>query len=488
MWILLVAGTPINSFEELVKTAKDEELWSGEENNAVLNVIWDARMAVDPELKVKDLIETEPFLLYAVDFKRNEKEDGINPMVFANSGKSISEIIVKATAGILLNGELSSHFTYLENGEIIINPDNPPTMDHGHELIRRILTIKDTGKKIENYSSWTLGMVSDMLETYFGNTYDPTIVMDATGVAYNTYSTSLNVFRNCWHTRRPSLTFTHHKEVFYANVEDEHKELALDLSEKLKLSVADLRKLLSYIRHYGHESIKIEEINDSDELFQIISVRSANRNFMFLIPNENKWYKFKGEYEMIPRNASIVINLETKAVIREEGPIPIDDWAGENLTAATPGTQPRRRARRRTRREILRDAQLQQDVTEAQIDSATTIVETNYVNAEVLNEVISSPTERDVAEARRQLMEEIERLRNEVPSHPMIENYQAAIGEPNNLIDRVEIHPNRVNSEWIDAPYQAVVEAYMDENNRPRYRQTIVPTPPQTTTFDDPAF
>jgi hypothetical protein len=455
MWILLLGGTPINSFEELVKTAKDEELWSKEEESAVLKTIWDARMSVDPELKIQSLIDSEPFLLYAIDYKRNEKEDGVNPLVFANSGKSISEIIVKATAGILLNGELSSHFTYLENGEIIINPDNPPTMDHGHELIRRILTIKDTGKKIENYSSWTLGMVSDMLETYFGNQYDPTIVMDATGVAYNTYSTSLNVFRNCWHTRRPNLTFTHHKEVFYANIEDEQKELALDVAEKLQLNVANLRKLLSYIRHYGQESIKIEELNDEDELLQLISVRSANRNFMFLIPNENKWYKFKGEYEMIPRNASVVINLETKAIIREEGPVPIDDWMGANLSAATPGTQPRRRARRRTRREILRDAQLQQDVVEAEIDSTAEeapfsvhvsesgeySTEPATIDSTATSVVIDDRIARDqimidrnMALARLELIEAMNEVQIQTLPHAMIEGYQEAVGGLNTPI------------------------------------------------------
>ena len=367
MWILLLAGTPINSFEELQKAANEEKLWEKEEKNDILNVIWDARFSVDPEAKVSELVEIEPFLLYAVDFKRNEKEDGLDAIAFANSGKSISDIIVKATAGILLNGDLSKHFTYLENGEIIIDPDNPPSIDDGNELIRRILTIKDTGKKIENYSSWTLGMVSDLLENYFGNVYDPTMVMEATGVAYNTYSTSLNVFRNCWHTRRPNLTFTHHKEVFYASIDDDKKELCLDLAEKLCLNVALLRKLLSYIRHYGDESIIVEQIESADDLMDIINVRSANKNFMFFIPSENKWYKFRGEYEMIPRNATTVINMENKTVVKEEGPEPIEDWGGANLSGTTQDGAPRRRARRRTRREIMRDQLLQEEVREAQM-------------------------------------------------------------------------------------------------------------------------
>ena len=326
-WVILYNGVPINERNELVKLASKDS--GGEMEASLVNAVWDLRNSLDPETAAIKLIDLNPGLFASIDFMKSEKEkdDGIDLASMAEANISVSDIIVKATAAVMLNGGLSDHFVYLDSGEMIVNPECPPDLTQGNELLRRILEVKETGQKIENYSSWTMGMISDMLETYFQDRFDPTMVMEATNTSYNTYTTSLNVFRRRWHNRRKELSYTHHKEVDYAKISDTDKELVLDLSCKLRLSVAEQRKLLSFVRVYEITGLGDEEIEDTDELMQRIRVRTVSKNFMFYDIVAKEMRKFRGPIELVPQRAQHVINTDDKTMLIPGGTwVKIPEW------------------------------------------------------------------------------------------------------------------------------------------------------------------
>ena len=334
LWTMLHNGTPVSSYEELLDMAmKSSPDGVVNEENAL--IAWEARKSYDPEKRIEPLITQDPVFISAIEYVNLATNDGLDLQLIGESGKSIPEIIVKATAGILLKDGLSDHFVYLEDGELVINPENPPTLDQGNELLSRILQVKDTGEKIGNYAAWTLGMISDMLENHFGENFDATVVMGATGATYNNYITSLNVFRAYWITRRPTLTFTHHKEVFYCSLEDDQKEFVLDTSERLSLPVSAQRKLISFIRIYGNEDQGIEESETIADLMDRITVRSTNRNWFFLMPNENRWYHYRGPYDSIPPIARHIINADTRTTVTDGNPTPLDVWTPTEAPAPT---------------------------------------------------------------------------------------------------------------------------------------------------------
>jgi hypothetical protein len=328
LWTLLHNGTPMSSFEEFVQIACKSSP-DGKVEDDLLTQVWNARTSYDPDSRISALIKQDPLFLASVEYVNMTTNDGLNLELIGQSGKSIPEIIVKATAGILLKDGLSDHFVYLEDGELVVNPENPPTLDQGNELLGRILQVKETGERIGNYAAWTLGMISDMLENHFGENFDATVVMGATGATYNNYITSLTVFREYWARRRMSLSYTHHKEVHYSSLDDTQKEFVLDISEKLQLPISAQRKLMSFIRIYGAEGSGIEESDNIADLLDRIAVRSTNRQFIFFMPNENQWRRYKGPYDAIPPIARHIINLDTRTVITNGNPIAIDEWTPE---------------------------------------------------------------------------------------------------------------------------------------------------------------
>jgi hypothetical protein len=182
-------------------------------------------------------------------------------------------------------------------------------------------------------------MISDMLETHFGENFDATVVMGATGATYNNYITSLTVFREWWVRRRPELSYTHHKEVHYATINDDQKELVLDTCVKLRLPISAMRKLISFIRIYGDEGHGIEESENIADLLDRITVRSTNRNFFFFMPNENRWYHYRGPYDAIPPIARHILNADTRTLVSDGNPAALAEWTPATTPTPTPRAQ-----------------------------------------------------------------------------------------------------------------------------------------------------
>ena len=290
--------------------------------------IWTSLEYDDPEARIDQWIDIEPTLMAVIEFSPLSEQGGVDITAISESTQSVSSIIIKATAGALLRGGLSNHFHYRESGELVINTQNPPSLEQAYEILGRTLEIKATGQKIDNYSAWTIGMLGDELERYYEGRFDPSVVMAQTGKAYNTYITSLGVYRACWANRRQNLSFTHHKEAYYAKIAPELKEKALDICSRHNLSVGQLRKILSHMRVYGEESLdEMETAESADDVLDRLSVRTVSKNYLFFLPSRNKWFQYRGPYEMIPNGATPILNADTRAIIREGESTPLESYS-----------------------------------------------------------------------------------------------------------------------------------------------------------------
>ncbi len=320
-------GAPVSSREEFIQTITPL-VSRAEVLDELAGIIWGALSYTDPESRIDAWTEREPVVLAGIDFHRIVVSDEpVEVLAVASSERSISEIITRAAAGVLLRGGLVNHFQYLESGELVVNPENPPSLEQGYEIIRRTLEIKETSQKLDNYSAWTLGMLGDQMERLFGDAFDVSMVLAQTTRAYNTYITSLGVFRACWATHRANLSYTHHKEAYYAKVEEPQKEFILDTSAALGLTVADQRKLTSYVRHYGSEGLEEAMPETTAELMERCEVRAVNKNYMFFLRSQNKWFNYRGPFENIPNGADPILNADTRAKLSREGiPEAMDVW------------------------------------------------------------------------------------------------------------------------------------------------------------------
>lgn len=317
--ILLFDGKPMSDLGEFV-AASHTYFENADNCHTMVHAIWNAREAADPEAEIFHLIDTEPVLLSMVDFQKRPISGGDSETpVFAMTVHPISDLIVRAAAGALLGGGLSDHFHFTENRTIVINPQNPPTVDQAGEIIKRTLQIKETGDKLDNFSCWALGMLLYECKRYFADDFDVSNYIEATKKSHSTVSNALSVYE-AFKENRKDLSFTHHREVHFANITPEQKEFVLSTSERLRLSVMDQRKLISYVRIYGQESLEQNMPEDSDTLMERLEVRSAVKNFMFLF--QGTWYRYRGPYEAIPSGARPIFNADTMARHDVDSPTP----------------------------------------------------------------------------------------------------------------------------------------------------------------------
>ncbi len=156
------------------------------------------------------------------------------------------------------------------------------------------------------------------MERLYGDAFDITQVMDQTSKSYNTYITAVGTYRACWANRK-KLTYTHHKEAFYSKLDVDQRNWVLDTSERLGLTVLAQRKLISHVRHYGTEGLQENMPADGGELLERVEVRGVNKNYMFFLPVENKWFTYRGPFEHIPNGADPILNADTRAKLARDG-------------------------------------------------------------------------------------------------------------------------------------------------------------------------
>jgi hypothetical protein len=319
-YILTLNGKPIGSRRE-TETEITPLLCDPASATELAKLLWIALFNEKPEEVVDSWIEKEPIVMGGINFLPRPEEGTPSTslsMLEENPQVPISDLIVRATAGALLAGEVGEHWVFTEDRTLVINTANPPPLENGYEMMRRILSIRETGEKLDNMSCWLSGMAIDQLERLYGDDFDMSAVVEQTGRVYNTLVTTLNVYRAFGGNRR-KLSFTHHKEAYYSRIEDHQREWVLDQAEDRQFTVAEMRKLLSYVRNYGDDGIE-NLSNDPPankyELLERLEVRGANRNYLFQLLG--CWYEYRGPYEHIPNGASPIFNADTRELI--EGP------------------------------------------------------------------------------------------------------------------------------------------------------------------------
>jgi hypothetical protein len=321
-WNLMIGSDVIE-----VDKLRDFLITNTEEPSNAEQLFTDLNAAIrssDPEVMIESWIEKEPSLIASIEFLPIQKDDGgVDVHAISESTATIADVITKAAAGVMLRGGFSNHFRYMEDGALVIDPSSPPTVDQAYELLKRTLEMKETASKLDNYSAWMLGMIADQFETYFGEHFDPSVVMAQTSRAYNTYICSLGTFRKWWTEKRP-LSFTHHREVEYTkHLDHETGGKVLDLSVKYKLTVLQQRKLISYAKRFDINALEQDMAADGQEdvedLMERIDIRAVNKRYLFFLRSTNRWYEYKGPFENIPNGASPIINADSRQIMGQDG-------------------------------------------------------------------------------------------------------------------------------------------------------------------------
>lgn len=208
----------------------------------------------------------------------------------------------------IVTDPIAEHFVIRDGGQATLRADNPPTLEQAYKVIDRIFVARDVTDKIDDYSTWLLGSITAELENYFGSQFDVSQVGEISDKAYNTIVTAVGVFKE-YNGRKFALSFSHHKEAFYAKIEKADKDLILKKSEELGLSAKNVRSLASICKKMGNSVIV--DLSSKDQVDDLIAAcKDASVDYVTCDEN-NLWKRTKS---MTEPTAKIVINLKTNTI------------------------------------------------------------------------------------------------------------------------------------------------------------------------------
>lgn len=212
----------------------------------------------------------------------------------------------------IVTDPISEHFVIREGGQATLRADNPPTLEQAYKVIDRIFVARNLTEKIDDYSTWLLGSITAELENYFGSQFDVSQVGEISDKAYNTIVTAVGVFKE-YNGRKFALSFSHHKEAFYAKIEKADKDLILKKSEEIGLSAKNVRNLASICKKLGNSVIT--DLTTKEQVDDLIAA-CKDATVDYIICDENDlWKRTKS---MTEPTGKIVINLK-KSTIKIDG-------------------------------------------------------------------------------------------------------------------------------------------------------------------------
>ena len=208
----------------------------------------------------------------------------------------------------IVTDPISNFFVIREGGQATLKANNPPTIKEAYEVIDRIFVARDLTNKIDDYSTWLLGSITSELENYFGAEFDVSQVGEISDKAYNTIVTAVGVFKE-YNGRQYKLSFSHHKEAYYAKISKEDKNIILQKAEDLGLSAKHVRKLASLCKKLGSEILI--DIDTKEKAEDIIAACKENTLDYVVLDEENLWTRTK---TMNKPSGKIVIDLKNNKI------------------------------------------------------------------------------------------------------------------------------------------------------------------------------
>lgn len=208
------------------------------------------------------------------------------------------------------------HFLITPDGICTINPANPPSLVHSYQTVQNVISLRQLGDKIDDKSSWMLGSIIASLEELHGEAFNVSQVVEQTEKAYNTIQTALMVFK-AFKDKRYNLTFTHHKDAYYAKIDPKDPErnaecqkLVLHKAEVYDLTSKHVRSLCSIAKKMGGDMTVIKNIKSQDQALVLIDAYKQAKTTYFLY-DEGVWVWLNGLEAERPVGA-VVIDVKNK--------------------------------------------------------------------------------------------------------------------------------------------------------------------------------
>ena len=242
---------------------------------------------------------------------------------------SENDEVSDAAANHLINALVDPlhHNFIIIDGVCTINPDNPPDLVHSYQVVADVLKLRSLSGRIDDQTSWLLGSVVVELEAFHGEEFEISQVCNQTTRAYNTVWTAREVYKAFRNKRYSKVSFTGHKEAYFAKISEESKHLILHKAEMLDLSCNQIRSLCSIVKRMDDDTT-IKNLRNSTQAEDLISAYRATK-VSYIIYNDNLWILKKG-LATEPPTGTVVINLKEMTVRKNGGPPELIQEYGKN--------------------------------------------------------------------------------------------------------------------------------------------------------------
>lgn len=172
----------------------------------------------------------------------------------SNALEAISEII---------RNPINEYFEIV-NGEVTAKEG--VTQEQAILSIQHVIGTQAAANVIADTSGWALGGIISEGRRLFPE-MDLSEIAGNDKKAYGTLITALGVYEAFPPGQRFGLSFTHHKEVYYARIENSEKARILQLAEDHNLTTKDVREIASTVRKEGGDVL--QELSEAGNKEQI---------------------------------------------------------------------------------------------------------------------------------------------------------------------------------------------------------------------------
>ena len=169
-WHIIINGIVIGDEQELREQI--EPLITDAVNlNAITADILEAAGGTQPSEALNQWLEREPGVTACVEFQR-PPESTPPPMELAETPVD-TQLATLAANGLMAG--LEDHLIMSEEGGfLLINNENPPTLEQAGEVVQRLFQITGAAERLDEFGKWQRGSFLDSCEATFGEDFSVT--------------------------------------------------------------------------------------------------------------------------------------------------------------------------------------------------------------------------------------------------------------------------------------------------------------------------
>lgn len=224
-----------------------------------------------------------------------------DPMPLSENADIVNQAAISLIQAMSSNE--AGSFIITNDGVCTINRACPPTLTASYEVVAKVVKLRELGPRLDDKTSWMLGSIIYELEELHGEDFNIGQIVDQTEKSYNTIWQMRETYKN-FRDKRYNLPYSHHKEIMFIDIPNEHKHLVLHKAELCGLTSKHVRELGKIIRDKGDVD-SVKAIRSMAGALKLIE-QNKKESILYIVLNDGVMNRVRGTADAIPTGKMVI--------------------------------------------------------------------------------------------------------------------------------------------------------------------------------------